>query len=127
MSRSYLLKNFYITDSSTTIDNSIFQVRTLLTKSMVIKKEKKPQILIFHTHGASESFRDSKKGRKEDSIVGVGAALAKELTDTYGYRVIHDQTQYDRINGKIDRSLAYNYSCKGVQKHKKISVHSGCD
>ena len=126
MSRSYLLKNFYITDSSTTIDNSIFQVRTLLTKSMVIKKEKKPQILIFHTHGASESFRDSKKGRKEDSIVGVGAALAKELTDTYGYRVIHDQTQYDRINGKIDRSLAYNYSCKGVtetlKKYPSIQV-----
>lgn len=126
MSRSYLLKNFYITDSSTTIDNSIFQVRTLLTRSMAIQKQKKPQILIFHTHGASESFRDSKKGRKEDSIVGVGSALAKELTDTYGYHVIHDQTQYDRINGKIDRSLAYNYSCKGVtealKKYPSIQV-----
>lgn len=119
LSRSYLLKNFYITDSSTTIDNSVFQVRTLLTRSMAIKKEKKPQILIFHTHGASESFRDSKKGKKEESIVGVGTALAKELNTTYGYNVIHDQTQYDRINGKIDRSLAYNYSCKGVTETLK--------
>lgn len=116
LSRSYLLKKFYITDSSTTIDNAVFQVRKLLTKSMVLKKEKKPQILIFHTHGASESFKDSRKGNQEDSIVGVGSVLADVLTKTYGYKVIHDKTEYDRINGKIDRSKAYNYSCEGVKK-----------
>lgn len=119
MSRSYLLKNFYITDSSTTIDNSIFQVRKLLTKPMSIKKQKKPQILILHTHGASECFRDSRKGNKEDSIIGIGGVLAQVLTKTYGYSVIHDKTEYDKINGKIDRSKAYNYSCQGIKKALK--------
>ena len=52
-SRSYLLKNFFITDSSTSIDNKVFQVKKLLTMDLTLKQEKKPQILIIHTHGAS--------------------------------------------------------------------------
>lgn len=115
-SRSFLLKKFYIKDSSTSIDPEIFQVKTLLHKNLTLKKEKKPQILIFHTHGASEAFIDSRKGKQEDSIVGVGTTLAKILSDEYGYQVIHDKTEYDKIGGKIDRNKAYNQSCKGVEK-----------
>ena len=107
-SRSYLLKNFYITDSSTSIDNSIFNVEKLLSKDVTIKKSNKPQILIFHTHGASEAFIDSQKGKKADSIVGVGGRLAYILRKKYGYNVIHDTTGYDNINGSIDRNKAYN-------------------
>lgn len=107
-SRSYLLKNFYITDSSTSIDNSIFNVEKLLSKDVTIKKSNKPQILIFHTHGASEAFIDSKKGKKMDSIIGVGSRLAYILRKKYGYNVIHDTTGYDNINGSIDRNKAYN-------------------
>lgn len=107
-SRSYLLKNFYITDSSTSIDNSIFNVEKLLSKDVTIKKSSKPQILIFHTHGASEAFIDSKKGKKMDSIIGVGSRLAYILRKKYGYNVIHDTTGYDNINGSIDRNKAYN-------------------
>ena len=115
-SRSYLLKKFYITDSSTSIDRGVFQVKELLHKNMKLKKEKKPQILIFHTHGGSEAFIDSRKGKKEDSIVGVGSHLAQILSKEYGYQVIHDKTEYDKINGKIDRNKAYNNACKGVEK-----------
>lgn len=115
-SRSYLLKKFYITDSSTSIDRGMFQVKELLHKNMKMKKEKKPQILIFHTHGGSEAFIDSRKGKKEDSIVGVGSHLAQILSKEYGYQVIHDKTEYDKINGKIDRNKAYNNACKGVEK-----------
>lgn len=123
---NYLLKKFYIVDSSTSVDKKMFQVSKLLNKSVTLKQEKKPQILIYHTHGASESFIDSKKGKIEDSIVGIGTELAGILTRKYGYHVIHDKTQYDLVNGKIDRNRAYNQSCAGVtrtlQKYPSIQV-----
>lgn len=115
-SRSYLLKKFYITDSTTSIDHRIFQVRTLLHMDLKLKKENKPQILIFHTHGGSEAFIDSRKGKKDDSIVGVGSELAKILSEQYGYQVLHDKTEYDRINGQIDRNKAYNNALAGITK-----------
>lgn len=113
--RQYLLKNFYIVDSSTSIDPTVFQVKKMLQTKVAIKKEKKPQILIYHTHGASESFCDSRKGKKEDSIIGVGACLADILTKKYGYHVIHDETAYDMVDGRIDRNKAYTQSLHGVQ------------
>ena len=61
--------------------------------------------MIYHTHGASEEFSDSKKNDINDSVVGVGTELTKEL-DKRGYSVYHDTTRYDSINGGIDRSLA---------------------
>lgn len=115
-SRSYLLKKFYITDSSTSIDSKIFQVEKLLSMNLTIEKKSEPQILIFHTHGASESFRDSRSGKKSDSIIGVGEKLAEILSDQYGYQVLHDKTEYDRINGKIDRNKAYNNAAAGIEK-----------
>lgn len=114
--RSYLLKNFYIVDSSTSIDPKIFQVSKLLNKDVSLKQKKTPQILIYHTHGASEAFADSKAGKKEESIIGVGGELARLLTENYGYHVIHDETEYDRIGGNIDRNKAYNQSYAGVSK-----------
>lgn len=124
--RSYLLKNFYIVDSSTSIDNSIFKVNKLLSLDMTLKQEKEPQILIYHTHGASEAFSDSKEGKKSESIIGVGEELANLLTEKYGYHVIHDETEYDRIDGSIDRNKAYNQSYAGVtktlQKYPSIQV-----
>jgi len=115
-SRSYLLSKFYITDSSTSIDNSIFQAKDLIQMDLTLKKKKKPQILIFHTHGASEAFIDSRSGKKEDSIIGVGTVLAEILSKKYGYQVLHDKTEYDRINGKIDRNKAYNNAYAGLQE-----------
>ena len=71
-----LIKNFYITDSSTTIDNSIFQVRTLLTKSMVIKikKGKRNRRFLFFIHMVHQKvFVTAKKEEKKIQFVGVGA------------------------------------------------------
>ncbi|MFG6394213.1 MAG: stage II sporulation protein P [Lachnospiraceae bacterium] len=118
-SRSFLLKNFYITDSSTSIDNSVFNVGKLLSKDVTIEKSNKPQILIFHTHAASEAFIDSKKGKQSDSIVGVGSRLAYLLRKKYGYNVIHDTTEFDRINGNIDRSKAYNKAADKLEETLK--------
>lgn len=105
----YLLKNFYIIDSTTSVKNSLFNVEKMLSKDFTIDKSKSdtPQILIYHTHAASEGFADSRQGDVEDGIVGVGNDLAKVLEETYGYKVYHDKTPYDMINGKIDRSAAY--------------------
>ena len=115
-SRSYLLKNFYIVDSSTSIDNSVFNTGKLLNMELSIKKSKKPQILIFHTHGASEAFADSRKNKKSDSIIGVGDYLSKILREKYGYNVINDKTPYDMINGWIDRNKAYNNAGNSIKK-----------
>lgn len=114
--RSYLLKHFYIVDSSTSIDKKIFQPEKLLSYDVSMKQNKEPQILIYHTHGASEAFIDSKAGAKSDSIIGVGEELANILTKQYGYHVIHDETEYDRVGGSIDRNKAYNQSYDGVNK-----------
>lgn len=126
MSLSYLLKKFYIVDSSTSIDKKIFDVETLLNTKLSMKKQNEPQILIFHTHGASERFVDSSPNNKEESVVGVGGVLADILGKKYGYQVIHDETEYDRINGRIDRNKAYNKAYHGLKstlnKYPSIQV-----
>lgn len=118
-SLNYLLRNFYIVDSSTSINKKIFDVETLLNTELAMKKSSEPQIYIFHTHGASEHFVDSKPGDKAESVVGVGTYLTEILEKKYGYQVIHDETEYDRINGKIDRNKAYNKAAKGLKSALK--------
>lgn len=113
---TFLWKNFYIIDSTTSVKKNMFDVSKLLNQDLTLKKKTgKKQILIYHTHGASEAFQDSRKNVIEDSVVGVGTELAKEL-EKRGYSVYHDTKQYDRIGDKIDRSLAYNESLEGIQK-----------
>ena len=119
MSLNYLLRNFYIVDSSTSVNKKIFDVEALLNTEFSMKKKNQPQIYIFHTHGASEHFADSKPGDRSQSIVGVGTYLSEILEKKYGYQVIHDETEYDRINGKIDRNKAYNKAAKGLKKTLK--------
>ncbi len=111
----YLWNKFYIVDSTTSVTKKLFQVDKLLNRNMAMAKKKgKKQILIYHTHGASEGFSDSKSGDVEESVVGVGTELAKEL-EKRGYGVYHDKTQYDLINGRLERSIAYNKSLDGIQ------------
>lgn len=65
-----------------------------------------PKILIFHTH-ASEEFIDSREGEREDTIIGVGAELARILSDSYGIHVLHHKGVYDMENGEIVRGNSY--------------------
>lgn len=118
MDYSYLLKNFYIVDRTTSVTKEIFPVKKLLEKNFKMEKKETYQILIYHTHGASESYADSRAGKEEDSVVGTGTLLAEEL-HKYGYVVYHDKTKYDLIDGVIDRSLAYNKSLAGIEKIMK--------
>lgn len=118
---NYLWKNFYIVDSTTSVTKDIFHVKQMLQENMkMAKKNGKKQILIYHTHGASEGFCDSRSGKVEDTVVGVGDELTKEL-EKRGYGVYHDRTQYDRVGKRIDRSFAYNQSLEGITKIKKAN------
>lgn len=113
---NYLWNHFYIIDSTTSVTKSLFDVEKMLKRNMTMKqKPGSKQILIYHTHGASEAFANSKKGRESDSVIGVGTVLAREL-EKNGYSVYHDKTKYDWINGSIDRSKAYNASLEGIQQ-----------
>ena len=113
-SATFLLKNFYIVDATTSVDKSVFDVEAFLKRDFSIEKKEKPQILIFHTHGGSEYFVDGKN--EEGSVIGTGTHLAKILEEEYGYKVIHDKTKYDFVNGKLDRNKAYTQACEGVTK-----------
>ena len=75
----YLLQNFYIVDSTTSVTKKQFQVEKLLGANMKLVKEPgKKQVLIYHTHAASEGFADSTK-KESDSVIGVGDELTKAL------------------------------------------------
>ena len=64
-----------------------------------------PKILIFHTH-SQETFVDSVPGDISTGIVGIGQYLT-ELLNAKGIPTLHDFGVYDIINGKLDRSEAY--------------------
>jgi stage II sporulation protein P len=53
-----------------------------------------PRVLIFHTH-SQEAFADSRPGEVSDTIVGVGAELARVLAEDYGISSVHDFGRYD--------------------------------
>ena len=111
-----LISHFYIVDRTTSVDPKILNVEDLLSRNLEIEKSKKPQILIYHTHGASEAFVSPGKSRSERSVISVGELLAEYLRKE-GYVVLHDTTPYDRIHGKIDRNKAYNQAYKGVTRY----------
>lgn len=109
----YLISNFYTVDSSTTIDSEQLNVDELLAKSMKIDTTTGgPKVLIFHTH-SQEGFADS-TGDVSTTIVGMGEYLS-QLLNAKGIETIHDTGVYDLINGKLDRSNAYEYAEAAVR------------
>lgn len=102
------LSNYYIEDVSTKATEDVLQLTKLAEYEPAIEKSEEPQILIFHTHG-SEAYADSREGMTEDTVIGAGMVLARELRETYGYNVIHETTVFDRKeDGSDDRNNAYN-------------------
>lgn len=110
-----VINKFYIVTSATSLKESDMPIKTALNEKFKIKgSNKKPQILIYHTH-SQEEFKNS-NGNDATTIIGVGEYLAKVLKEQFGYNVIHDTSTYDMINGKLDRNEAYNQSRVGVKK-----------
>lgn len=92
---------------------------------------KKPQILIVHTHG-SESYTQSEKykyspsdyARCQDTrynVVRVGEELYKELTKK-GFNVIHDKS----INDYPSYNQSYNKTLAKIEKHLKENPTIKC-
>ena len=102
----YLLSNFYTVDSTTMIGPDQLNADDLLGRDMKIDRSTGgPKILIFHTH-SQEEFADSIPGDPSTSIVGIGEYLT-QLLNAKGVETIHDTGVYDIIDGKLDRSNAY--------------------
>lgn len=110
----YLLSNFYTVDSSTMIDPAQLNADELMGKNLKIDTSTEgPKVLIYHTH-SQEEFADSIPGDTATSIVGVGEYLTQLLNEK-GIETIHDTGVYDIINGKLDRSNAYEYAGASVE------------
>lgn len=108
----FLMKNFYNVHTSTTADRQLMNAKNLLGKDLSLSREAEgPQILIYHTH-SQEAFADSGPG---ETVVGVGSRLAQLLQEK-GYQVYHDESVYDLVNGKLDRSKAYTYAGEAVER-----------
>lgn len=111
---NYLLSKFYTVDSTTTIGAEQLNVDDLLGRNMKINQSSKgPKVLIFHTH-SQEAFANSKAGDVSTSIVGMGKYLAEQL-NALGVETLHHNGVYDLINGKLDRSKAYQQAEAGVK------------
>ena len=103
----YLLGNFYTVDSSTMADPELINAEKFLGKDLKIDESTGgPKVLIYHTH-SQETFADSVPGDTSTSILGIGEYLSQLLNDTYGIETLHHQGVYDLIDGKLDRSMAY--------------------
>lgn len=111
----YLLSKYYTVDSTTTINEEQLNVDALLSRDMHLDTSTKgPKVLIFHTH-SQESFVDSKAEDAGTSIVGIGKYLAEKLNEK-GIETIHHDGIYDLVDGKLDRSKAYELSEIGVRE-----------
>lgn len=109
----YLRKYIYQIDHTTMATDGELNGKILMNMDLRLKKSKAPQILIYHTHG-SETYRGSRKGRKSDTVIGVGDILTKKLRQR-NIAVLHDRNIYDVKNGKEERSKAYNYAAKAIE------------
>lgn len=122
----FMIDNCYVVDSTTYVDREEMNVDTLLSMDMTMQQDNSDyQILIYHTHSTSETFADSRPGVLEDTPVGLGDTLT-ELLEGYGYKVYHDRTVYDQVDGQTDRNYAYTLSGQGIDRilaeHPSIEV-----
>ncbi len=115
-SYDFLLQKLYTVDKTTSIGSSQLDGRALMERSLKLDKNAKgPLVLIYHTH-SQETFADSVEGDANTSIVGVGAHLKNILEEQYGISVLHVTTEFDVVNGKLDRNRAYSQAEKSIKK-----------
>lgn len=110
-----MINKFYTITSATTMTEKDLPIKSALKEEFKITgSNKKPQILIYHTH-SQEEFCNSTNDTGT-TIIGVGDRLAKVLKEQFGYNVVHDKSTYDMVDGKLDRNEAYDQARVGVQK-----------
>ena len=111
----YLVSNFYTVDSVTYINPSELNASELLGKDLRIDLSTGgSKILIYHTH-SQDTFVDSDND-PSTSIVGIGRYLTEILNNKYKIPTMHHEGVYDLINGKLDRSEAYEFAKPEVEQ-----------
>ena len=61
-------------------------------------------------------------------VVGMGTYLSELLNQKYGISTYHHEGVYDLVNGKLDRSKAYQLAEPDVQKiTERESGYRSCD
>ena len=111
----YLVSNFYTVDSVTYINPSELNASELLGKDLRIDLSTGgSKILIYHTH-SQETFADSDND-PSTSIVGIGRYLTEILNNKHKIPTMHHEGVYDLINGKLDRSEAYEFAKPEVEQ-----------
>ena len=111
----YLVSNFYTVDSVTYINPLELKASELLGKDLRIDLSTGgSKILIYHTH-SQETFADSDND-PSTSIVGIGRYLTEILNNKYKIPTMHHEGVYDLINGKLDRSEAYEFAKPEVEQ-----------
>lgn len=112
----FLLKNLYTVDKTTSIGSEQLNGKALMERSLKLDKNAEgPLVLIYHTH-SQETFADSVPGDVNTTIVGVGGHLRDILENQYGLKTLHVTTQFDMVNGKLDRNQAYSQAEKAIKK-----------
>ena len=111
-----LVGNFYAIDANTMIGSDQLSVDKFMKIDMTLAKQEGegPQILIYHTH-SQETFADSDND-PSTSIVGIGRYLTEILNDKYKIPTMHHEGVYDLIDGKLDRSEAYEFAKPEVEQ-----------
>lgn len=114
--------NFYVIPAHTALSRDVLKPEEFLKLDLSVKN-KRPCILLYHTH-SQEAFADS--NGSDMTIVQVGDYLAQLLEEKYGFEVIHINTEFDMVEGKLDRSRAYTYAEKEISdvlaEHPEIDM-----
>lgn len=114
-SLEFLKKKLYFAER-VTLSMDYFPVNEFMKKDLTVNlNTRSPKILIFHTH-SQEAFIDSRPGKSEDTVVGVGDELANILSKKYNIAVVHDKGQYDVKNGELDRGPSYERMEPSIRK-----------
>ena len=102
----YLVGTFYTVDGTTMTGPEELNAGKFLEKNLALDMTTGgPKALIYHTH-SQEAFADSVDGDTSTTIMGIGTYLT-ELLNARGIETLHHEGIYDLIDGKLDRSRAY--------------------
>lgn len=119
---NFVHDNFYVIPAHTALSSDLLKPKEFLETDLSVSG-KTPCILIYHTH-SQEAFADSKGS--DMTIVQVGDYLEQLLREKYGFEVIHITTEFDMIDGNLDRSKAYTYAEQQltafVSEHPEIDM-----
>ncbi len=114
--------NFYVIPAHTALSRDLLKPEEFIKMDLSVNN-KRPCILLYHTH-SQEAFADS--CGSDMTIVQVGDYLAQLLEEKYGFEVIHINTEFDMVEGNLDRSKAYTYAEKEIsdvlEEHPEIDM-----